>query len=246
MVQISDCYWEIANIGKKTCEVSLGANDCIDKSLLDELDSKYEYQVIKVAPGNIEVNVFLMENGYFLIENQIEVEKKYKDFDYDAPLIKYLMPKVSFQELKTQDEFESIFEQMTPNMFISDRIALDPNFGLDYSYNRYRNWMQTAFKNNSASFIQFICDGKPVGFSMYRIKDNAWQGDLGGVYPGCGDGLGLLTPSAPFLYMKQREIKLSKMVSHISSNNVPVFPPYNYCHFNFKSFTYVFVKHNQI
>lgn len=246
MIQITDCYWEVANIGQKTCEVSVNRTDSLEKILLDELDSQYEYQVFKVAPGNINANVLLGENGFHLIESQIEVEKKYREFDYGAPLIRYLMPKVSFCELEEEDEFESIFKRMTPNMFVSDRIALDPFLGLEYSYKRYCNWMRTAFMNKSASFIQFIYDGEPVGFSMYRIKDNVWQGDLGGVYPECGGGLGLLTPSAPFLYIKQRGIKLSKMSSHISSNNIPVFPPYNYCHFNFKNFTYVFVKHNQI
>ena len=88
--------------------------------------------------------------------------------------------------------------------------------------------------------------GEHIGFSMYRIKDRIWHGDLGGVYPGYGQGLGLLTACSSFLYMKQRGTDVLKLVSNISSNNTPVIPTFNHCHFNFKKFKYVFVKHATI
>lgn len=241
---ITDCVWEVANIGKQTCEVLIEENDKVDVELLNELNDKYEYQVIKVAPANVEANFLLCNAGFFLIETQVEVELKYKDFNFDDPLVKFIEPCVSFLDITEKEDFETIFDRMTPEMFNSDRLALDPYFGLVFSYKRYCNWMRTSFDNKSASFLHMIYKGEYVGFSMYRIKDNVWHGDLGGVYPQYGQGLGLLTACAAFLYMKQRDFKVSKLVSAISSNNGPVIPTFNHCHYNFKKYKYVFVKHN--
>ena len=240
---LTDCVWEITNIGKRTCEVLIEENDKVDVELLNELNGKYEYQVIKVTPANVEANIFLSKNGFYLIETQVELELKYKDFNFDDSLVKFIESGVSFSDITEKKDFETIFDRMTPEMFNSDRLALDPYFGLDFSYKRYCNWMRTAFENKSASFFHMIYKGEHVGFSMYRIKNNVWHGDLGGVYPQYGEGLGLLTACAAFIYMKQRNFKVNKLVSAISTNNGPVLAPFNHCNYNFKKYKYVFIKH---
>ena len=243
-MNIIDCIWEITNIGKKTVEISINRNEFFDNDFLREIDSKFEYQVVKVDSGNIEANIQLEKNGFHLIETQIEVEKKLGDFNFNDSLVKYIEPDVSFLDVKSDDVFDAIFERMTPDMFITDRIAVDPYFGLNYSYKRYCSWMRTAFESQSASFFEILYKGEHIGFSMYRVKDKIWHGDLGGLYPGYGQGLGLLTACGAFLYMRQRGMNITKLVSNISSNNVSVIPTFNYCHYNFKKFVYVFVKHN--
>lgn len=241
-MRITDCKWELENLGKTACEVAVGSGEIVDRQLLEDI-AGFQYQVVKVDPGNIGANIFLEENGFRLMETQIEVELRQKEFNYEDRLLKFLSPDVSFKDVETEEEFEALLQGMTPEMFVSDRIALDPHFGLEMSYRRYRNWMKTAFINKSASFFQILYKGEPVGFSMYRIKDGLWHGDLGGMYPSSDQGLGLLTAAAAFLYMKQRELKNLKLVSCISSNNTPVISAFNYCHFNFRKFKYVFVKH---
>ncbi len=243
-MEITDCVWEIANIGKKTCEVLIEENDKVGIELLNNLNDKFDYQVVKVAPSNVEANIFLTKNGFYLVETQAEIELKYKDFNFDDPLVRFIEPGVSFSDITEKEDFETIFDRMTPEMFSTDRLALDPYFGLEFSYKRYSNWMRTSFNNKSASFFHMIYKGEQVGFSMYRIKGNVWHGDLGGVYPQYGQGLGLLTACSAFIYMKQRGFKVNKLVSAISTNNGPVIPTFNHCHYNFKKFKYVFVKHN--
>ena len=241
-MQITDCKWELDNLGVTACEAVVGSKESLNPEFLREMTG-YKYQVVKVDPGNIGANAFLEENGFRLMETQIEVELKQKEFNYEDRLLKFLAPDVSFKDVETEEEFEALLQGMTADMFVSDRIALDPHFGLEMSYRRYRNWMKTAFVNNTASFFQILYKGEPVGFSMSRLKDGLWHGDLGGIYPACDQGLGLLTAAAAFLYMKQRDLKNLKLVSCISSNNTPVISAFNYCHFNFKKFKYVFVKH---
>lgn len=243
-MKITDCVWELANIGKKTAEISVDKNDILDETLLKDLDSQYEYQVMKVTSGNIAAIMLLEENGFRFVETQIAIELKYSDFDWSDSLIKFIEPDLVFVDVVTKNDFDSIFDQMTPDMFISDRVALDPYFGLDYSYKRYCNWMRTSFENKTASFFQMKYKDEFIGFSMFRIIGTVWHGDLGGVYPNSGKGLGLLTACAPFLYIKQRGLRITKLISAISSNNDPVLPTFNHCHYNFKKFIQVFVKHN--
>lgn len=243
---LTDCVWELANIGKRTCEVVVEKNDILDHAFFQDLDSKYEYQVIKVTPGNIKANYTLEDNGFHLIETQIELEMKYKDICLDDMLIKYIERDTSFLEVKENKELEEILERITPNMFVTDRIALDPLFGYDFSCKRYKNWMKTAFLNKTASFLKMFYKNEHVGFIMYRIKGSIWYGYLSGIYDGVDQGLGLLTACGGLIYMKKNEVNIKTVVTAISSNNTPVVPITNHCHYNFKGFKYVFVKHNDV
>ena len=241
-MQITDCKWELDNLGVTACEVNVGPQESRDAAFLREI-AGYQYQVVKVESGNPGMNSLLEENGFRLVETQIEVELRQKDFNYEDRLIAFLAPDVSFRDVETQDQFDALLQGMTPDMFVSDRIAQDPHFGLEAGCRRYRNWMRTAFAGKTASFYQILYKGEPVGFSMYRVKDGLWHGDLGGIYPAAGRGLGLLTAAAAFLYMKDRGMKGLKLVSCISANNTPVLSAFNHCHYNFRRFKYVFVLH---
>lgn len=243
-MKVTNCTWELANIGKKTAEITVDKDDILDRDFLRELDSQYEYQVMKVTSGNIAANFLLEENGFHHIETQIALELKYSDFDWNDSLIKYIESDMAFLDVKTKEDLESIFERMTQEMFTSDRIAMDPYFGLDYSYKRYCNWMRSAFENQTAYFFQMKYKDELIGFSMFRIVGTVWHGDLGGVYPESGDGLGLLTACAPFLYIKQRGLKITKLVSAMSSNNEPALSAFNHCNYNFKKLIQVFIKHD--
>ena len=242
-MKVLDCVWEIDNIGKKTCEVIISNGDIIDYSFIDNLNLTYNYQVLKVEPGNVNTILFLQEQGFRLIETQIDVELKYKDFDFDNSLIKYLEQDISFVDVVKEEDLKLIIDKITPEMFVSDRISLDPLFGPVLGCQRYCNWMRTAFRSGSASFYQIKFKDEHIGFSMFRIKGGTWHGDLGGIYPSAGQGLGLLTACAPFLYMKQRGLSVIKLNSSISSNNIPVLSSFNHCRYNFKKFKYIFVKH---
>lgn len=241
-----DCYWEQLNLGKKTVEVTVDSNDIIDPGLFAELDKKYEYQVFKVNSGNVPANIILCNHGYAMIETQVEVEMKPKDFIFNAPLIEYIEPDVSFIDVTSEEQLQEVIEKITPEMFVSDRIALDPNFGLAYSCRRYCNWIKNSFKNNTTTIFQIMYKNEHVGFEMFRLIDGIFHGDISGIYPGTDNGVGLLTNSAGPMYIRQKGLKVKKIVSAFSANNLPLLPVVNYCRYNFKNYVYVFVKHNEI
>ncbi len=243
-MKVTDCFWELSNIGTNTVEVYIPSLSELDESELLNLEEKYSYLVIKTPVNNYQLSKLLYEKGYVYIESQFNISKKFKSFDVEDRLVKTIFPHVKIERLTLKEEFDAAMENITPGMFSTDRIAIDPYFGLMKSRNRYVNWMKTEFDKQKAIFIKFLYDGKNVGVGMHKIENDILTGLVGGVYEKYQDeGLGILTPSAPFIYAHQGGDQFKKMITCISSNNMPVIQLYDYLGFKIDDIRYVFVKH---
>lgn len=240
---VTDCYWEKDVLGCQVAEVSINLTDrltCTDLSPLHD----YNYIVVKVPMQMVESNIVLSNMGYAMVEVQCKLSKVYNSFDFDDKLIRVLYPDVSFSEISEDVEFYSLLDSITPGMFTTDRISLDPSFGREKGCLRYKHWMEDSFKNNTASFMSIKYNDKPIGFSMYKSENGVIEGILGGIFEKFqSEGLGLLTPTRHFLDAHKKGTPFKKYKTSISSNNVAVWRFYN--HFNFKidQLFYVFVKH---
>lgn len=240
-----DCNWELANIGKRTCEINYEENDTFDINELVEKTRSYEYIVVKVPMCLPAINIGLAHLGFSMIETQINISKNYKQFNFDDRLIKILYPYVEEQIITTDEDFQGIINRITTDMFSTDRIYLDPHFDYDLSRKRYTNWMRTEFDMKSSTFKKILYKGEEVGFGMLREKDGVIHGLLGGVYESNQtEGLGLLTACSGFLTAHKNNTPFKKVLTAISSNNVPMMQLYNYLQFKVSKMTYIFVKHN--
>lgn len=241
-MKITDCHWELKNIGKRTIEVSIDRSDLFDKSVIGEAINGCEYAVVKIPMDMIAFNIGLASMGFICIETQLNVSCKYKDFDFEkhAPLYS----KVSFREIDTRDGMDSILSNISPGMFSTDRIALDPVFGVDASHKRYTTWLKHEYESGRSKLISVYYEEMHVGFMLLRIEEKKIGLLLNGLYkPYQGKGLGLLTPASPMFYAKWAGIDVDQENTSISSNNIPVVKLYNRLHFQVDSQTYVFVKH---
>ena len=240
-----DCTWELDNIGKRTCEVTYDDKDIFNSSVLVDKIKGFEYIVVKIPMNHPEMNMGLSDLGFTMIETQLNISKCYKDFNFDDRLVKYLYPRVSDKLISTEKEILENIEKMTPDMFNSDRIYLDPNFPHNSSCKRYANWMRTEFKKEGCIIKRIYIDGIEIGFAMSREKNGISYGLLGGIYE-CeqSEGYGLLTACFGFITAKKNSSPFKKAVTTISSNNVPMVNLYNYLQFKIDSMRYVFVKHN--
>lgn len=240
-----DCVWELDNLGKRACEVSLEEDDVFDKTMIFEKTKLFDYVVVKVNMNRPDFNFGLSKMGFTMIETQLNLSKKFKDFDFEDRLVKRLIPYVDEKVVKSQDELDAILQKMTPSMFSTDRIYLDPHFDEHSSMNRYSNWLRNEYKNSTSVIKEFIFEGKPIGFGMHREKEGMLSGLLGGIYEGQqSEGYGLLTACFEFLVAKKYNRPFVKIQTAISSNNFPMLQIYNYLRFKIDNMTYVFVKHN--
>lgn len=244
-MKVIDCFWELNNLNKRTVEIIIEGNDKITEEKLKGAFDNFDYVVVKVPVNRIDVNTKLANLGFVMIESQYKISKLYKDFNPNDKLVKLLMPKFNFKEITKEEEFRILRNKMTLGMFSTDRIALDPHFGIKDSLKRYKNWMTTEFENKTSEFLLTCLNDEPISYSMYKRKGNTIEALLGGIFEKYqNSGYGLLTPIQHFLYAYKSEGKsFSKMKTSVSSNNTAVVGLYNYLGFKLINTTYVFVKH---
>lgn len=247
-MNIIDCYWELDNFGEKVAEVVVDNHDVFDRTVFHSINVNYQYVVVKVPMNMLSFNFGLTEMGYTMIETQINISKRYKDFNFEDRLVKNVYPHVSTTQISTMEELEDIISKITPDMFSTDRIYLDPYFSHEVSSKRYINWMRKDFDNGKAIIVKTFYDEINVGFSFSHIDDDGTKhGLLGGIYEKYQDmGLGIMTTCLAFIMAKKNNCGFKIIRTAVSSNNPHVWQFYNYLGFKIDKMSYVFVKHNTL
>lgn len=238
---IIECPWEILNLEKNTAEVTVSNEDIFNACLYSELASRYEYLVVKVPMKMPKFNEGLASLGFTMIETQMNIFKHVNGLIIHNSISDY----VSFEDLKSKDDISRITLQISPNMFSTDRITLDGSFGPEIGMRRYVNWITSDFKEKKSrvTIVKYHTD--EVGFMMYRIVGDTFFLLLNGLYQSWqGKHMGIITPYSPEMYIHQNHLKISKIETSISSNNIPVVKLYSKLGFGVSSLYYVFIKHN--
>lgn len=242
-MKVVNCTWELTNIGKKTCEVSIVPDEILNKSIIEDLSKEYEYVVVKANSTNAQNFFILSELGFSFIETQLAIQKNIsQEAIITDSVLNHFLKNSSLMKIETDEDLHSVLNNMTPNMFTTDRIYLDTHFGAEYSLNRYKNWIKTEFGKNTPLY-KLIYKGSNVGFIMFKSEENAVDALLGGIYEKYQNrGLGILLPLVPYMIQDHPDW----YCTHISSNNMPVWKMYERLHYSITNFEYVFVKHNCI
>jgi len=245
-MKIVDCIWELQNLGEKVVEISIERADYFDAERIKKIIADFDYCVIKVPMNKPEFNFGLSGLGFSMIETQINISKRFKDFSFDDRLVRQIYPKAHLEYINNNKELDEILDKMTPNMFSTDRIYLDSHFSKGQSCERYKNWLRSEFERGASQISKIIYEGRNVGFGMVRELENGTSyGLLGGIFEDYQmEGLGLMTCSIGFINAHKINRPFKVMRTSISSNNTPVLQFYNYLDFKVDSMTYVFVKHN--
>lgn len=245
-MEIVNCTWELNNLGEKTVEITINEGDVFDKNEVLNVIKDYEYVVVKVPMNMPQFNYGLSQMGFTIIETQITISMKFKDFPWNDKLVNLIYPNYYSTKIETRDELEEVLGRMTPSMFKTDRIYLDPHFAHEQSCLRYKNWVRTEFEKGTADITKTFYRGDNVGFRMGRYQeDGMYKGLLAGIFEGYQEeGLGLLTVCACFLNAKKQNQNFRIHRSCISSNNRPMVQWCNYLNYDFYRMAYVFVRHN--
>lgn len=243
-MNIVNCTWEQKNLGEKVCEVTVSSNEEFGLDIIKDLEKDYTYQVVKVEAGNVPFILALQKQGYALIETQIDWMTKMKEFNQNHPLIERFRPILEFQDIIAEEDFNQMLSMIDDNMFSTDRIALDPKYGMSVGRKRYCNWMQTEFLQNKSVFAYIIVEGTKVGFLMLRNNNGRAHGALAGIFKEYQDqGFGVLTSSSMPLYILDNGLGFKLYETSTSSNNTANTKIYSALGFQLKSMHYVFIKH---
>lgn len=230
-MKIVEATWEIRNLGRKAFEVELDRRDCrqIDKILAEFGDSRYAgaYVTVKLPAGDLTGVHALESAGFRFLETQLSI--RFDLLRYSTPPgIQSLLSPVSIREIPHDPAaWREIADRVTPDLFATDRISLDPLFGPEVGCRRYRNWLLDLAERDDAHLFVF---GAPdysdvwYGFTLDRFDEatGVLHGILGGVFPDCDKpGIGFSIYDASFRNDVCRGART--LVSAISSNNPAVF-----------------------
>lgn len=243
-MKIVNCTWELDNIGKKTAEIEISLHESVDKNLVADVEHDYEYIVVKIPAGHIEASETIQDMGYKYFETQMKLSKTAKSFNYNDRLFKLFSNTIKIDVADTEEKLQRILDSMTPMMFSTDRISCDPIFGPEVGLRRYQNWTKTEYQRGSFLYEMQLEDGAGIGFGLARLGENEVHGLLGGIYEKYQNlGYGLLTSSSFQLYCMQSGHRYSRLITAISSNNLPVLQFYNYLNYKVDNLFDVFIKH---
>lgn len=216
-VKIINATWEKRNLGLSCQEVTISQDSTISQvSDLIKLDA--EYQVVKSPIERPELIFFLQEIGFSFVEILYESSHSLFDPVLDSITNRYL-PHLTCDQVDVKN-IKSVIDNISIGMFQTDRVAIDPLFGVGYSCNRYKGWVNDEVNSGSEVF-QLAYKNQAVGFFLLSGSSGVCLAKLGGIYqhsdlPGAGVLLNL------------HEIKIardkgfSELKGWFSSNNLPV------------------------
>ena len=240
-MKVIDCIWENVNLDCRVAEVSILSIEDMDAKVLRDLESTYDYIVLKVPIKDPVLYQVIEELGYHFFEAQLGMQADIESFAIPQDARTQAIC-IEYQPIKVQDrnEWQSLLNQMTRDMYTTDRIALDTQFGFDYSLRRYRNWSMSEF-DRGTDCIKMVYKGNVIGLLVMKVVGDVIHGLLTGLYTKYQhQGLGVLIPLAPAIY---KGTGCRTYMTVISSNNLPVINKYIGLNYQVVDEHYVFVKH---
>lgn len=240
-MKITGCPWELNNLGCRVAEIYISATEDVTEQEILDVESRYEYIVIKMEAGSMRHTTLMTRLGYTLAETQLSLKKPYADWHaQEDRLTTALLNQMKIEPIQSEEDLQDLLGRMTDNMFSTDRIYLDPQFGPTFSAHRYRNWTASEFRRGALLYKHYF-RGQYVGFSLCKQEGENLHCLLAGNFEQYQrTGIGFWIPLIPIQYPDQQ---YKNYVTSISTNNYPVWQMYNRHHYMVTKFDYVYVKH---
>jgi len=237
---ITDANWEKRNLNVETIEIKIEKTDDIDNIKDIILSNEKQYSVVRIDSDNYYAVRMIQQCGYSYIETAFSVEGKVKNLcklDVYKRFDNYLSNVVADESMV--NDIRKIVE--TGKIFLTDRIAIDPYFSPQIAGIRYSNWIWDEYKKGATIYVTYY-KKVPVFFTaVKKISDDVYHSFIGGSLPGEYTGLGFAG-----MYLLTDEIKKlngKKIITGISSNNLPIIRLHIDMGYSIVGSESVFVKH---
>lgn len=228
-MKIIEATWEKRNFGMDTYEISLNKKDLrnFDDAYqkIKSQNFKNSYVVIKMPVGNLEALHKLEDDGYRFLETQLSLVDHFEPLDSEASILSNQEDVKTEILPKEKSEWEQIINKITPGMFDTDRVSLDPKLGKEIACKRYKNWCLDLFeKPNTNLYIKKIND-VVFGFSIDVVDEKTGVVDalIGGnfeEFKNLGLGSVMLTEA--------KNLKANRKTA-VSTNNLPILKLHQHC-----------------
>jgi len=239
-----NAFWEKRNLGVDCVELQVNNNDFLSEFRNTVRELKSEYQVLRVPSGRTDMLLSAQVLGFQVIEMSIELTRRTKDYSLPS-IYKRFEPHINIIEADENNINKVLLEIKESNMFMTDRIAMDPFFSADKSGNRYYYWSKDMLDTGAHLYLAQY-KGENVGFGLNNSKNGTlYDAVLGGVFPKFANkGLGFLS-----IHANTKSIISqggTNIVTRVSSNNSPILRLHMLFGFEIHDMDYVLIRHAEV
>lgn len=239
---ITDAFWEKRNLGIGCLEIELGEADSIsDINEAIKLYNDIQYIVIKTPVKCKKLLWELPKNSYNFIESQLALQLYKENYRYPSYL-KIAERNTFIKKLSNEHEIKRALENISNDVFDSDRISLDINFSKESAGFRYKNWVIDLIRKGQ-DFLELNVKDNPVGFFIAQnSKGRKGFAGLAGIYKeykGKGYGTVLIKKGMDYIF----EAGNDEIFTSVSSNNKEIIKIHLMLGFEISDIKYVYIKH---
>ena len=236
--------WELENIGADAWEIWLDAADTTEMLAQEEeriIAQGAEYIVVKTPPNCKQLIFGIPQMGYTFVEQVFHVAVRRDEYNMPETIARFDRG-LTVVEYTQKEDLERICGIICKGIFVSDRISLDPAFGVLKGGNRYANWLR-GLVAGGGHLYEVLKGEKPIGFFVICRKDeNTVDPVLMGMYDEQNDrGMGALLHKKTLDTCFTFECK--RLTSTIVSNNTKVLSVYVNAGASITDTLYTYVKH---
>ena len=189
-MKITNATWEKRNFGMDAYEISIEKKDMRDYQevlkKIDEQNFHNAYVVIKMPTGNLKLLHALEDKGYRFLETQLSMVNHFEPIESESNMLALDIKNECTVEIapKKIEEWDKVINKITPGMFDTDRVSLDPALGNDMACKRYKNWCRDLFDNPTSEMCVQKIGSDIYGFSVSIKNEKTGVIDyvLGGMF----------------------------------------------------------------
>lgn len=239
-MKIIDAVWEKRNLGMDTVEFELSGEESLDQIKEALKKNEKQYNVVKVPYYSYDTFKLLSEFGYVYSENLFHLTHNLRL--NLSPIQKRISDSITYS-LMDESDIAQLNSEINKQMFSTDRIALNPSFGIKTSNIRYMNWISDEIQKGT-DIYKMIYKDQSVGFFGYKkVAEDVYFPFLAGMYKDyISSGLGIGIVTKPIEESQRRKAKMNS--TYVSSNNSNTLTLHISLGFQIKDVNCVFSKIN--
>ena len=239
-MEIRETPWEQRNLNVASSVEFFVSSEQSEDELAPIWQDTHAYQVLNIDVGNVPALMLAQENGFRLIEAKLNLTRTLSDITL-PPLYRRYENVLGYHYAEPAEIRDLLAVVRSGEMFLTDRIALDPFFGTKQSGQRYAYWAEDVLAKDGVAVISIYKD-KPVGFEIYSENDGKCTNIIGGVFPEyANSSLGFAPLYTELLSQSSRGNK--KVSTCVSSNNPSAFKVHEMLGFRLNTISYSLIRH---
>lgn len=242
-MKVIDAFWEKRNLGVDTAEFEIEPGDTAE-SVADIIRSSEKgYNTVKIPGERSDLNKLMNDLGYIYIETSFHLINNLRAVSLNS-IQKRMTDCVNYEKMDDNDT-DILFSEIEKGMFTTDRIALNPCFGIEKANKRYVNWIKDESGRNTELY-KLIYKNDAIGFFTFKeTEKDVYYPFLAGMYEKFRhSGLGINIVIKPLEEARRRNGRMTS--TYVVSNNLSSLTANLEFGYKIQSFNNIFYKNNEV